>query len=177
MLGAWDQAGGLAPEIKVFLLLFLQKKKNLLFSKKKKQKNFIPSAVSAGERDVGQGVAADRIDDGHAVRAAALQGYRQFVAKRGGAENAGAGWFIQQGAGEGARGSADAVDNGDGDRRGAGQDQHAHDYGERHQRAHVGYLLSVRVRLPVRPRRRKAVVVFAPESRKTGVMSHARNAA
>jgi hypothetical protein len=29
-----------APEIKVFLLLFLQKKKNLLFLKKKKQKNF-----------------------------------------------------------------------------------------------------------------------------------------
>jgi hypothetical protein len=29
-------------ETKVFLLLFLQKKKNLLFLKKKKQKNFIP---------------------------------------------------------------------------------------------------------------------------------------
>jgi hypothetical protein len=31
---------GRAPEVKVFLLLFLQKKKILLFLKKKKQKNF-----------------------------------------------------------------------------------------------------------------------------------------
>jgi hypothetical protein len=33
-----------APEIKVFLLLFLQKKKHFLFLKKKKQKNFYPFA-------------------------------------------------------------------------------------------------------------------------------------
>jgi hypothetical protein len=33
-------------DIKVFLLLFLQKKKILLFLKKKKQKNFIPGAAS-----------------------------------------------------------------------------------------------------------------------------------
>jgi hypothetical protein len=34
-----------AQEIKVFLLLFLQKKKNLLFLKKKKQKNFWSSQL------------------------------------------------------------------------------------------------------------------------------------
>jgi hypothetical protein len=35
-----------APDTKVFLLLFLQKKKNLLFLKKKKQKNFISSLLN-----------------------------------------------------------------------------------------------------------------------------------